>query len=186
MVDLRVIEGNPSPEERRAAYAQAMAADTFEVLAIEILRAVARGPDNAYRTGVAVQALFERLAAPGVHLHASVHEGVGNLHERLMPSDRDSYDEDLRWLLVCALRLAAEMLATDGFAKGRASQRQDDFRRALERHLLEREEDARKWGGSYLAGLLGQLPPLSPPKKEKPRKAAKRSKSKLGLSTPIR
>lgn len=67
--------------------------------------------------------------------------------------------------------------ASCGFAKGRASQRQDDFRRALERHLLEREEEAREWGGSYLAGLLGQLPPLSPPKRENPRKAVKRGKA---------
>ncbi|WP_131833518.1 hypothetical protein [Ancylobacter aquaticus] len=180
MVDLRVIEGSGSPEERRAAYAEAMAADAFSGLAIEILRAVARGPDNAYRTSVALQALYERLAAADVHLHASIHEGVRDVHERLMPIGRDPYDAELRWLLQCALRLAAEMLATDGFAKGRASQRQDDFRRALESYLIEKEGSSRRGGGSYLSGLLRQLAPLpptpSPPRvsgKRKPKKTAK-------------
>lgn len=177
MVDLRVIEGSGSPEERRAAYAEAMAADAFTGLAIEILRAVARGPDNAYRTGMALQFLYERLAAPDVHLHASIHEGVRDVHERLMPSDQNAYDAELRWLLQCALRLAAEMLATDGFAKGRASQRQDDFRRALESYLIEREEVSRQGGGSYLSGLLRQLTPL-PPTPSRPRASGKRKTKK--------
>lgn len=57
MVDLRVIEGSGSPEEREAAYAEALAAEAFEALVIEVLRAVGRGPDNSYRVMDALREL---------------------------------------------------------------------------------------------------------------------------------
>lgn len=184
MVDLRVIEGSGSKEERRVAYDEARAADSFEALAIEILRAVARGPDNAYRVGSALQELYEKLTAENVRLHAPIRAGVLNVHERLMPVEEDPYDSELRWLLHCSLRLTAEMLATDGFAKGRTSQRRSEFRRALESYLLDKEMTSRQGGGSYLARLLGQLPPLPPAPspsrsstKRKPKKATKPSKT---------
>lgn len=183
MVDLRVIEGSGSKEERRAAYDEARAADSFEALAIEILRAVARGPDNAYRVGSALQELYEKLTAENVRLHAPIRAGVLNVHERLIPVEEDPYDGELRWLLHCSLRLTAEMLATDGFAKGRTSQRRGEFRQALESYLLDKEMTSRQSGGSYLMRLLGQLPPLSPPSpsrsstKRKPKKPTKPSRT---------
>lgn len=184
MVDLRVIEGSGSKEERQAAYAEERAADAFETLAIEVLRSVARGADNAYRVGVALRALYETLTADGVRLHAPIRAGVRDVHERLMPVEEDPYDSELRWLLHCSLRLTAEMLATDGFAKGRTSQRRSEFRRALESYLLDKEMTSRQGGGSYLARLLGQLPPLPPASspsrsstKRKPKKPTKPSKT---------
>lgn len=178
MVDLRVIEGSGSKEERQAAYAEVRAADAFENLAIETLRAVARGPDNAYRVGEALQAVYERLTADDVRLHAPIHAGVLSVHERLLPSDKTPYDAELRYLLSCALRLAAELLARDGFAKGRASQREDDFRRAFESYLLQQEKTAREWGGSYLTELLSRLPPLPRSERAVRQKLPKRKKAK--------
>lgn len=178
MVDLRVIEGSGSPEEREAAYAEALAAEAFEALVIEVLRAVGRGPDNSYRVIDALKELYGKWTAGGVRFGPPIRAGVLAVHERLLPSNEDPYDAELRYLLSCALRLTAERLATDGFAKGRASQREDDFRRALESYLLEKEERTRHYGGSYLTSLLSRLPPLPPPKRTTPRKPTKRKKTK--------
>lgn len=184
MVDLRVIEGSGSPEERQAAYAEEMAAAAFEALVVEILRAVARGSDNSHRVLDALRELYGKWTADGVRLGPPIRTGVLSVHERLLPSDEDPYDGELRYLLSCALRLTAERLATDGFARGRASQREDDFRRALESYLLEKEERSRRYGGSYLTSLLSQLPPLPPRTRATPRKPTKRKKAKARRSAP--
>ncbi|MBB3770969.1 hypothetical protein FHS55_001564 [Angulomicrobium tetraedrale] len=175
MVDLRVFEGGGSDDdESRGAGAEVSAALAFERLVIEILRAAARGSESTHRVADALMALYEVLAVDGVRLRAPIHAGLGAVSARLTPND-EPYDAELRWLLQGALRLTAEKLATDGFARGRASQRQDDFDRAFESYLLDRETTARKWGGSYLMKMLKELPPLAP--QTPPRKPRTKSKA---------
>ena len=165
MVDLRVIDGGGGERsDKPAQWAEEMAAQALERLAVEILRGVARGPENSYRVGTAVRDLYEHLTpeAIKVRLYATMDAGLRSANSRLLPDTPNNWDDALPWLLKSALRLAAETIATDGFARGRASQRRSDFDHAVEQYILQREERSREGGGSYLVRLLERLPPLRP------------------------
>ena len=177
MVDLRVIDGGGGErDDRNAQWAEEMAAQALERLAVEILRGVARGPENSYRVGTAVRDLYEHLTPESikVRLYATMDAGLRSVNSRLLPDNPNKWDEELPWLLKCALRLAAETIATDGFARGRASQRRSDLDHAIEQYILQREERWRESGGSYLARLLEQLAPLPPHAPARARQAKKR------------
>ncbi|WP_127089071.1 hypothetical protein [Aquabacter cavernae] len=173
MADLRTTDGGGGEAgDDSARIAEAGAAWAFEKLAVEMLRGIARGGQSSYPVGSALYDLYGHLTTDEVRLFPAIQSGLQALKGRLLPDDNPC-DEELRWLLRAAIRLAAERLATDGFAKGRASQRENDFRHDLERYLLNKEERARKYGGSYLMSLLAQFPPL-PPSSAKSRKGRMR------------
>jgi hypothetical protein len=181
MPDFTVIEGGggkdeDGPKDWRVLNAGVFAEEQFEQLTIEILRAVARGTDAQRRVSGTIKDLFHNLQLSERPVSPLVEEGIRRINVRLVPEEFSDYDHDLGWLLSAALRLAAERVATDGFARGRASQRLADFKRAMEDYLIVREERSREYGGSYLTGLLARLPPIERPKPN--RKQAKKSKAR--------
>ncbi|MBS7544332.1 hypothetical protein [Ancylobacter oerskovii] len=178
MVDLRVIDGGGGEgSDKQAQWAEEMAAQALERLAVEILRGVARGPENSYRVGTAVRDLYEHLTPESirVRLYATMDAGLRSANSRLLPENPYKWDDEFPWLLKSALRLAAETIATDGFARGRASQRRSDFDHSIEQYVLQKEERSREGGRSYLKRLLEQLPPLpSSPSPTRVKRAKKR------------
>ncbi len=181
MVDLRVIEGGGDGGDQRdpaAQNAEVFGIEAFELLAIDMLRGVARGPESAYRVAERLRDLYRQLETEGVRVTYVAQMGLERLNHRLVPDAVDRpYDAELRWLLLATLRLTAETLATDGFARGRASQRETDFLRALDDYLLDRELKSRRFGGSYLTKLLEQLPAL--PSARAPRAVSGKKKRSL-------
>lgn len=191
MPDFTVIEGGGGKDDESRDWhvvnAGILSGQQFEQLAIEMLRALARGDDQG-RVSRLLLDLFSNLQLSERPVYPLVDAGIREINARLVPEDFHAYDRGLGHLLSTALRLAAERVATDGFAKGRASQRLDSFQYALEDYLIHREKRVREHGGSYLGELLGRLPPLPryQPARQKPRKGkARRRKASVNAKSVV-
>jgi hypothetical protein len=131
-------------------------------LAVEIMRAVARGDDPTGR-------VYDELQALSVHLsksQATIDEVFGatfrEMNEEIEPRG-DDYDGEIGAILAAALQVAAERSAEDPAARGRASKREERLRFVIEQFILGREERSRKnAGSSYLGKLLKQNFPPRP------------------------
>ena len=128
--------------------------------------------------------LFRALEKSGSRVSPIIDEALRNLHGRLIVDSHDDFEEDVNDLKQTSLKYAAECLATDGFAKGRASQRYSDFSRAMEAFVIGQELRSRKYNGSYLLCLLGRLPPLPSPKTTRIAKPKRQTRVKKNSPLP--
>jgi len=179
MVDLKVIQGGGGDGIDHDAVYRAEVA--FERLAVELLRALARGDGSSRRVSPVLIELFRALEKSGSRVSPIIDDALTNLNGRLFVDREDDFEEDVNELKSTFLRYAVECLATDGFAKGRASQRYSDFSRAVEAFVIGQELRSRKYNGSYLLRLLARLPPFpvpTAPRVTKPKRKAESGKAK--------
>jgi hypothetical protein len=154
MPDFTVIEGSgKSKEDKLAEWALESVQYEFSQLVTEILRAVARGDDHSSRVARALNQFLKKFAETDASLPKILHPVFTEAHENL-DGYKDDYCLEIGSILKAALSLSAEKNASDGFAKGRASKREEVLRNSIENHFAEREKRSRQNGWSCTASLL--------------------------------
>jgi hypothetical protein len=142
-------KGPPEPPDDDAP----MARHHLHHLAIEIMRALARGDDKQNRVGEHMVELAGRIANTRATIGDLVDPVVTEIYERLT-SKGDEYDEEMQEIVLAVLQVVAETCASDPAARGRLSNREDRLRRAIEQHVIGHEKRSQKAGWSYLKKLL--------------------------------
>jgi hypothetical protein len=167
MPDFTVIEGGggsgePKKPEDSPIRAQD-ARDAFERLLIEVLRATARGEDAGARVVQSLQDFLTAARETSARSYDLIDDTFRRIYEyRLKPTGDGKREDETKAVALAALSWTAEMIATDGFAKGRRSQREDKLTYAIEELIRYKEEKAREWGGSYVEDVTKNLGPWPP------------------------
>jgi hypothetical protein len=180
---LTVIEGGGprDPHEGPARY-------HFQRLICEILRGLARGDDLGQRVQTEMLAFQEHSAAVETALLSRIISDVlRDLHKELIWEDvTDDYIVEHQAIIQTALRVAAETVADDSFAKARCQDREHELRRDIDQYIVGRERRSRESGWSFLTKLIKEhFPPQrKSPRSKPPRRTAARLKgSKRGAPT---
>jgi hypothetical protein len=138
----RVIDGGdrgPPDRHSRAARYQ------LEQAIIEILRALVRGDDARQRVSMRLAEFVREIANTETPLETIVSDAIAELHKELDHQGEGHIVEQERETIVLrALQVAAEAMATDDAAKGRLGGRQSRLRSAIEHQFIRREQRALK------------------------------------------
>ena len=122
-------------------------------LIIEILRAVPRGSDREHRLQEKLVSFYEEARQSDVPLRIIVQDAIHTAHRAALAPDvdirgstmmRSEYDIEMRMIVGSAMRLAAETVCSDVFARARTSRRDDELRSSIEFHLRQRRKRARR------------------------------------------
>jgi hypothetical protein len=167
MPDFKVITG-----DGRRDHQYHEARDELRSLIIEILRALARGNDDTNRVSARLIRLYDLLReteAPTATIVAGVisemNEDIGRVGSL---TDVRAGLEDI---VLASLPVGAEACSTDGFARGRSSQRRTELRSLIEQWIIDHERGARASGWSYLKNIERTHFPSEPkPVKRKPKR----------------
>lgn len=143
------------------AIAEEHAAIAIDALACEMVRAVARGAENAARVAQALQETYRRLSHDGVRLNAPIFAGIEDAHSRLSAAQDHPQDVELRRILQLSLRLSAERIAQDQLARSRASTAEQSLISAIEAYVMARHRFTEERGWSYLDDLKHRARPPS-------------------------
>lgn len=151
MPEFTVIEGGGGRDAQgRRDYDADLAQQTLSTLAVELLRALARGDDREGRVSHAV-AEFSRYASQTEKpLYQIVQKAVSELHTEALQYRVEEHESEneVRQILTAALRVTAESMASDNGAKGRRSKRLDALNSAIKERDVGREDRRRKVHGS--------------------------------------
>jgi hypothetical protein len=142
MRKLTVIEGGGKrPPDRHSGAARYH----LQQAIIEILRALVRGHDAQNRISTHLAEFTLHMTQTDAHLEAVVGDTLAELHKELdHQDDRDIYEEERESIVLYALQVAAEAMATDPAAKGRLSGRQSRLHSAIEHQFIRREQRMRE------------------------------------------
>jgi hypothetical protein len=126
-------KGPPRRDTGRARY-------HFQQMIIEILRALARGHDAQHRIAMHLDEFLHILSDTNVRPELVVEESIVELNKELdHRNGQDFYEQEREVIVLRALQVAAEALASDDAAKGRLGRRQSALRSAIEHQFLRRE-----------------------------------------------
>jgi hypothetical protein len=130
-------------------------------LAVELLRALARGDDHGGRLwGEIIAFINHAVELKRPPLGTLMAEVFQELAQEISPEGKKRYEADLDLIVLSALRVAAETWTDDGFTRARKSDRLRDLDRQIEDYVVEQERRSRKNGTSYLSRLLSDhFPP---------------------------
>jgi hypothetical protein len=176
---LTVIEGGGprDPHEDPARY-------HFRRLIAELLRALPRGDDPGHRIHTELLAFSEHAMALKTPMLPGLIGGVlRDLHKELIwEAVADDYIIERQAIIQTALRVAAETVANDSFAKARCQDREHELRRDIDQYLVGRERRSRENGRSFLTALIKEhFPPeRKSPRSKPPPRTAKSKNSKYG------
>lgn len=150
MPDFTVIEGGGESGDKGREpidWPGIKAKQAFEKLAIELLRALARGDDDGCRVTGALLDFLRNARETQSPTWELVHPVIQTLHERGLARnvERDSWEEDEKSILRAALQVAAKGMANDPAARGRMSKRRDTMHHALRNQEREQERRNREW-----------------------------------------
>jgi hypothetical protein len=151
MPDFTMIEGDGSgPPDWPTVYARQF----FRRLVIEILRALARGDDSGLRINEVMRDFIGYASRTSTPSGIIMDDEIRVLFDDALRRDfDDTSSDDQKAILQAALRVVAESLAKDPAAKGRRGSRDEAFRQAIERYVIERERRTRANGWSYTQDL---------------------------------
>jgi hypothetical protein len=153
-------------------------------LAVELLRALARGDDHAGRLFGEIISFIKHAAElnrpPLGTLMAEVFQDLG---KEISPENKKRYEGELDTVVLSALRVAAETWTDDGFTRARLSDRRQELGREIENYVVEHERRSRENGWSYLSKLINDRfpPPRKLSAKEKKAEAKRTLESRLRL-----
>jgi hypothetical protein len=159
MPDFTVIEGGGDKD----AHHRNVAKWNFRDLALEILRMVSGGGAARY-AGVHFEGFLRQCVEHDVDFDRTIGEATRDMHSKIFnEEDQHPVIRDELRLLYAAMKLINERAAIDDAAKGRRSQREYDFRDALEALIISHERTARANGRSYIGDMMKRagLPPLA-------------------------
>jgi hypothetical protein len=112
---------------------------------IETLRALVRGYDAQDRISAHLAEFIREFAIADAPLEVIVSDVIMELHKELdHQGERDIFEQEREAIVLAALQVAAEAMASDPGAKGRLSGRQSRLHSAIEHQLLLRQERARE------------------------------------------
>lgn len=124
----------------------------FERLVGELLRALAHGSDPEHRVTTQIREFAEHAARMRVPVFQLVDEALQALNKTINPSA--ACRDEMLDVTLAGLLVAAENIADDPGARARASRRESELVRTIERYLVEQERRSRKSGWSYLNKLI--------------------------------
>jgi hypothetical protein len=155
-----VIEGGgpPDPGDPRAEDARYH----LRRLAVELLRALARGDDHGGRLwGEIISFANHAAQLKRLPLGTLMAEVLQELSNEITPEGReDSYEAEVGAVVLTCLRVAAETWTTDGFSRARKRDRTNELRSDIEDFIVGRERRSRQSGWSYLGRLIkDRFPP---------------------------
>lgn len=145
------------------------AADHLHQLMVELVRAIVRGDDFGDRVSREFTALFDLVSKSKQPIRPIVQQVVADANRSLtFGPERSENATEMAEIVFAAMRVAAESLDRDEYAKGRRAQRMGELRALIERHIVATEARSREHGWSYLDQLTKDLGPKSP-QRRKPR-----------------
>jgi hypothetical protein len=156
----------PRPRRRKAvrwsadpALDEVALAGQFQVFALELLRALARGQD-AGRTTEALMVFVDCAARARIPWERAAERAVRRC-EALLADHAGGSELDRALFDVgrAGLDLTIEALSTDGLAEARRTTRSDALHRAVLRFTRACEREAQREGWSYIALLEERLRP---------------------------
>jgi hypothetical protein len=159
MPDLKVIEGGGGGG--KDTYAAHRARVFFQDLVIELLRDLAREAPESWRVSKLIFEFWKAAAESQVPVFELIEPVLRDSRDELFQADYSSPKQQEREEIIRhAFRVAAESLASDGAARGRASQRESRLRTAIEDFITSHETRAREHGWSYLDHLTRGMDPV--------------------------
>ncbi|MBM0206099.1 hypothetical protein JNW90_26095 [Micromonospora sp. STR1s_5] len=153
-----VIEGGGKRDERDFR----LAVQEFTRFLMEVLRGTARGDDHGARVTTALVRFVKRADGVDRPLWTIVHQALTEAFSTALEIDFEddaSRKSDDKMVMRSALQTLAETLAIDPAAGGRRSQRERDFRNAIEQTIIESERRSRENGWSFVQNLTERLGP---------------------------
>jgi hypothetical protein len=137
-----VIEGGGQrPPDRHAGAARYH----FQQAIIEILRALARGYDAENRISAHLSEFLRHTAKADASFEAIVGDAIAESNKEIDHREAGHFSEqESETIVLRALQVAAEAIATDPAAKGRLSRRRSELRSAIEAQAIRRERRARE------------------------------------------
>ena len=178
MPDLTVIDGGNDPGHLDREVSQ----QNLEDFVIALLRTLASG-DYPYRAIKQFFRFLEHAQERGVPMGPVFEGAIKSLNARALDIEGAGWapEVETKGILSAALKVIAESMSTDGFARGRLSQRDRALDQAIEEKILGSETRSRENGRSYVADLtergLGKWRPQREPAKS-PRRPARRRQPK--------
>ncbi len=161
MPDFRVIDG-----DRPRSWKFERAVQTFERLAVELVRSLVRQDQNP---APSIQLFLDFVSLAGECDEPPfdiIETALKRLRDRLEQASRREFDaEDLR-ISEAGMRHVAAILASDEFARARTSKASSDLHKLIESWLLAHEERTRENGHSYLRRLTSDADRRSRARKE--------------------
>jgi hypothetical protein len=150
MSDFSVIDGGNDP----GRFDREVSQQNLETFIIVLLRDLASG-EYPYRTIKQFLQFLKHAQESGVSMGPVFDGAIKILNARALDSARAGWvpGAEERGILSAALKVIAESMSTDGFARGRRSQRAQALDRAIEEMVLGSEKRSRENGWSYLANL---------------------------------
>jgi hypothetical protein len=150
MPDFTVIDGGNDPGHLDRKVSQ----QNLEDFIIVLLRDLASG-DYPYRTIKKFFRFVEHAQERGVPTGPVFDGAIKNLNARTLDNAGagGAPGAEERGILSAALKVTAESMSTDGFARGRRSQRAQALDQAVEQMILGCEKRSRENGWSYVANL---------------------------------
>jgi hypothetical protein len=174
MSKFTVIEGGgKGPPDRRSGAARYH----LQQAIIEILRSLVRGYDAQQRVTAHLTEFIQQLANTDAPLEVIVNDAIAELHKELDHKGELHISEQERETIVLrALQVAAEAMATDPGAKGRLSARESKLHSAIDHQFLRREQRAKERQlrtsktpkGSIAASDRAPRPRRNPPRPRSP------------------
>jgi hypothetical protein len=135
MPDFTVIEGGgQGPPDWKSSYAR----QAFRKLAVEMLRAIARGDDPEARIIRSINEFIRYASEASTSPRNIIDKALGSFFEEGLHQEFDGSSSDERKpILEHGLRVLAESLADDPAAKGRRSKRETALIQAIESYVVE-------------------------------------------------
>lgn len=162
LFDARTDRQAPEPKFGSGDYEAVVARIHFERLVSALLRALAFGSDPEHLVTVQIREFAQCAVRMRVPMFQMVEESLQALHQTMNPGANRR--DDILDVVLAGLLVAAESVADDLGAPARASKRESDLIRAIERYVVQRERRSREGGWSHLNKLLHDCL-LAPPQK---------------------
>ena len=153
MPDFTVIDGGDDPGRWEREVSQ----QNLEDFVVVLLRGLASG-DDPYRVVEQFSRFVEHARRSKVPIGPVFKGAIRDLNARAFPRTDGSLSATERTeIVLAALRVIAERLATDDAARARLSRRIRDLDNVIDRDILDKEERSRAHGWSYLKNLMKRL-----------------------------
>lgn len=162
MPDFTVIEGGGDPTHWDRIESQRYFAD----FVITLLRDLANG-DASHQITEQFLRFVEHAHKSKVAIGPVFDSAMKDLYTRAFDTEGEplAYEIERKDITHAALRVTAESMATDNFARARLSKRNDNLTRAVEAKILGSEKRSRENGWSYVNKLTERLGRQTPRKK---------------------
>ena len=141
-----------APRSPASDYEAVVARIHFERLVGELLRALAHGSDPEHRVTTQIREFAQHASRMRVPMFQLIDEAVQALNRTINPSAK--VRDEMLDVTLAGLLVAAENIADDPGARARASRRESELVRTIERYIVEQERRSRKNGWSYLSKLF--------------------------------